>query len=97
MEILLTLLRLAITDMCFPAMKRKTLFLIGGVVLVTEIVWQLYEKFHASRKCRSRNTVVPKQNIAEVMFFFKESGYCRDHADDQYICNKAECPVRYLR
>ncbi|XP_031832619.1 mitochondrial cardiolipin hydrolase zuc isoform X2 [Nomia melanderi] len=78
-------------------MKRKTFFLIGGVVLATEIIWQLCKKFHGSRKYHTRNAIVPKQNIAEVMFFSKESGHCRDHADGQYTCHKVDCPVRYLR
>ncbi|XP_076652442.1 mitochondrial cardiolipin hydrolase zuc [Halictus rubicundus] len=79
----------------------RKIYLFGGFVIATEVVWQLYKKLRNFRKCKThanseRNVTEQGSNFAEVMFFSQESGQCIDHMAEGPCCAKA-CPVRYLR
>ncbi|XP_076160604.1 mitochondrial cardiolipin hydrolase zuc [Ptiloglossa arizonensis] len=85
-------------------MRSRKIFLVGGILITSEIIWQLYKRFRDIRKrtidtCAVSKTSVnePKRNILEVMFFSKESSICRAHATYEIVCHNDTCPVRYLR
>ncbi|KZC11861.1 PREDICTED: mitochondrial cardiolipin hydrolase [Dufourea novaeangliae] len=80
-------------------MGSKILFLIGGMVFATEVVWQLYKRLYNPRNGRIPLTIAkkPEQNISEVMFFSRESSFCRAHVNNNEACLKSTCPVQYLR
>ncbi|XP_076292761.1 mitochondrial cardiolipin hydrolase zuc [Lasioglossum baleicum] len=79
----------------------RKVYLYGGFVIATEVVWQLYKILRDFRKCKThanteRNVTEQGSNFTEVMFFSQESGQCLDHvAEDP--CSAKTCPVRYLR
>nr|XP_034180799.1 mitochondrial cardiolipin hydrolase [Osmia lignaria] len=90
-------------NICIEVRNNK-LLLLGGIALVSELVWQLYKRFHdlwtnTTNTCRISQADVnePKQNISEVMFFTKDSSLCRAHATSEEVCPKNNCPVRYFR
>lgn len=85
-------------------MRSSKLILLGGIVLASEFVWQLYKRFHdlwtkPTNTCAISKADVnePKQNISEVMFFTRDSSLCRAHVACEEVCLKNNCPVRYLR
>ncbi|XP_076625090.1 mitochondrial cardiolipin hydrolase zuc isoform X2 [Colletes latitarsis] len=85
-------------------MINNKIFLVGGILITSEIIWKLYKRFRDSRKnvidnCAITKTSVDdtKRNISEVMFFSKASNYCRVHANSGKACSKDNCPVRYMR
>ncbi|XP_017884817.1 mitochondrial cardiolipin hydrolase isoform X1 [Ceratina calcarata] len=76
---------------------RVNKILMGGVmVLVSEIVWYFSKKLY-SRMIRNRDVRELERNIAEVMFFSKESKSCRVHVSGDLSCDRDTCPVRYMR
>lgn len=85
-------------------MRSNKIVVVGGLVLASEIAWyfskKLYDLWIKSRTtCNICNRDVRelKQAIAEVMFFANESKSCRVHVSSDLICDKAACPVRYMR
>lgn len=84
--------------------RNNKLLLLGGIAFVSELVWQLYKRFHelwtnTTNTCAISQDDVnePKQNISEVMFFTRNSSLCRAHATSEKVCPKNNCPVRYMR
>ncbi|XP_054008874.1 mitochondrial cardiolipin hydrolase [Hylaeus anthracinus] len=75
-------------------MINKKIFIAGGILIASEIVWQLYKIFPNFRKTCVHES---KRKILEVMFFSIESSLCRAHAANDKMCHKENCPVRYIR
>lgn len=85
-------------------MKNNKIFLVGGIIFASEIIWYLYKKVHnlwikSTNTCKDLKTNIyeSKQDISEVMFFTKESSFCRTHLTNKEICLKDTCSVQYLR
>lgn len=85
-------------------MNCSKVFIVGGIIFASEIVWHLYKRFGClwikSRNSKKASRPIvheSKQDISEVMFFSKESSLCRVHIISDEACLRSSCPVGYLR
>lgn len=90
----------------FLGLKTYTIILVGGVVVASEVIWQLYKRLYCRWKRDSKIRETPETNISEsglniskVMFFRKQGTLCRAHSNRNYTkaCLNSYCPAKYLR